>query len=268
MIKNDTFVLHNEGKVYLDLIAAPKPYRSGTILVLQDKSTQHQILEIGKDFIANASHELRTPITIIKGFAETLQEIRTITPELLDDIVEKIVRNCQRMESLVKNLLTLSDIERLPRARLQDCDIVGLLESCRQMVLAVHPGVEVRIKAPSDELIIRADPDLLELALMNLMENGVKYSSETAKIELVVRWRDRDIEIDVTDHGIGIPPEDLSHVFERFYTVDKARSRRMGGAGLGLSLVKTVIEKHGGSIAVKSVVGKGTTFTVRLPNRR
>ena len=267
-MRMDTYVLQNGGKTYLDLIAAPKPYEGGAILVLQDKSSQYQVLEIGKDFIANASHELRTPITIIKGFAETLQDIPEITPELLNDIVEKIVRNCHRMETLVKNLLTLSDIESLPHARVQECDIVALLENCRQMLLAVHGEAHVEVKSSAEEILIQADPDLLELALMNLIENGVKYSPKPAQITLTARSINGDVEIDVADQGMGIPSDDLPHVFERFFTVDKARSRSMGGAGLGLSLVKTIIEKHGGSISVASTLGKGTTFTVRLPKNR
>lgn len=267
MMRMDTYVLHNGGKKYLDLIAVPKSYEGGSLLVLQDKSSQYQVLEIGKDFIANASHELRTPITIIKGFAETLQDLPEIPPELLHDIVEKIVRNCHRMETLVKNLLTLSDIENLPFARVQECDISALLDNCRQMLLAVHEEAHVEVKAP-EELLIKADPDLLELAFMNLMENAVKYSPPPAKITLTARSTNGDVEIDVTDQGMGIPAEDVPHVFERFFTVDKARSRSMGGAGLGLSLVKTIIEKHGGSISVASTLGKGTTFTVRLPKQR
>ncbi|MBS0615299.1 MAG: PAS domain-containing protein [Verrucomicrobia bacterium] len=266
-MRMDTFVMQNGGKTYLDLIAVPKPYEGGAVLVIQDKSSQYQVVEMGKDFIANASHELRTPITIIKGFAETLQDLPEISPELLNDIVEKIVRNCHRMETLVKNLLTLSDIESLPFARVQECDVAALLDNCKQMLLAVHEEVQIGIQAP-DELLIQADPDLLELALMNLMENAVKYSPKPAKITLTARSTNGDAQIDIADQGMGIPPDDLPHIFERFFTVDKARSRSMGGAGLGLSLVKTIIEKHGGTITATSTLGKGTTFTIRLPRRR
>lgn len=267
-VLTDSVLLENEKRVYLDLIAAPKLHGKGAILVLQDKSSHYKVLEVGKDFVANASHELRTPITIIKGFAETLQDLPEMSPEMLSDITEKIVRNCQRMDTLIKNLLTLADIDNLPDSRFQSCDLVALVENCRDLLLSVHPTASVIIKKGSEIITIAADPDILELAIMNLLENAVKYSRAPAHISVSIQQLGEEVELVIQDKGIGIPPEDVEHVFDRFYTVNKAHSRRLGGAGLGLSIVKNIIEKHGGTISVASKLGEGTAFTLLLPTNR
>lgn len=267
-IISDSIALGEGQKVYLDLIAAPKPYQSGAIIVLQDKSSHYRVIEMGKDFVANASHELRTPITIIKGFAETLQDIPDISPDMLTDITEKIVRNCQRMDTLVKNLLTLSDIENVPETRFQACDIGSLVENCRHMLASVYPDANLEIIKEKEQMLAPVDPDLLELAIMNLLNNAAKYSKPPAHITVSISQTEDELKLSITDKGIGIPEEELDHIFDRFYTVDKAHSRRLGGAGLGLSIVKTIIEKHEGVIIVSSVLGEGTTFNIHLPRIR
>ena len=263
-ILTDSLSLGESRKLYLDLIAAPKSHGTGAIIVLQDKSSHYKVLEMGKDFVANASHELRTPITIIRGFAETLQDLPEISREMLSDIIEKIVRNCQRMDTLVKNLLTLADIENLPEKRFQECDILSLIENCRHYLLSIYPDAHVTIEG-GEFCLIKADPDLLELAILNLFDNAAKYSKPPAQISVTIAEMADEVRVDISDKGMGIPPPDLEHIFERFYTVDKAHSRRLGGAGLGLSIVKTIIEKHDGSISVSSTLGEGTTFTLFLP---
>lgn len=264
----DSISIGDTPKIYLDLIAVPKPFKSGTILILQDKSSQQKVVEIGKDFIANASHELRTPITIIKGFAETLQDLPSVSTPMLAEITEKIVRNCHRMDTLVKNLLILSDIEYVPDTRFHPCDLVALADNCRHLLLTLSPSTRVDIEKSHDQIMVDAEPDLLELALMNLLENGIKYSTPPAHLTMYLKQQGSEILIAIQDRGIGIPSADLPHIFERFYTVNKAHSRRLGGAGLGLSIVKTIIEKHEGTLSVASVVGQGTTFTFTLPQRR
>lgn len=255
-------------KVFLDLIVVPKPFKSGAIVVIQDKSSQRQVVEMGKEFIANASHELRTPITIIKGFAETLQDINDISPSMLAEIIEKIVRNCTRMDTLVKNLLTLADLENIPQSRFQPCDLVTLADNCLHLLQTLSPDIHIQIDKTKDHLMVDADPDLLELAIMNLLENGVKYSTPPAHLTIHLHETKKDVVIAIEDKGIGIPPEDVPHIFDRFYTVNKAHSRRLGGAGLGLSIVKTIVDKHEGVLSVVSELGKGTTFTVTLPKSR
>lgn len=262
---SDALSLGEGRKIHLNLIAAPKANKKGAIIVMQDDTDHYRILEMGKDFVANASHELRTPITIIRGFAETLQDIPEITPEMFQDIIEKILRNCQRMDNLVRNLLTLADIENLPLSNLRTCNLVDLIEDCHQRLSALHPEVGVEMVADKDEINLLLDPDLIELAISNLLENSVKYSTSPAKIRIEVHQEQDEIKIIIVDHGIGIPQGDLEHIFNRFYTVSKAHSRKLGGAGLGLSIVKTVIDKHGGSIAVDSQLGVGTRFTIIFP---
>ncbi len=267
-ILTDSITLGENKKVYLDLIAAPKIQRNGAILVLQDKSSHYRVLEMGKDFVANASHELRTPITIIKGFAETLQDMPELPREMVVDITEKIVRNCQRMDNLVKNLLTLADIENLPESRFQECDLGLLVENCRQVVLAVYETGQIDIEKTKKSVTVFADPDILELAIINLLDNACKYSTPPAHITVKINQAEEEASVCISDQGIGIPEQDLERIFDRFYTVNKARSRCLGGAGLGLSIVKTIIEKHDGTISVSSELGVGTTFTIFLPTNR
>lgn len=266
-VLTDSISMGEVKKVWLDLIAAPKAQRNGAIMVLQDKSSHYRVLEMGKDFVANASHELRTPITIIKGFAETLQDMPELPRDMMVDITEKIVRNCERMDTLVKNLLTLADLENLPSTRFQNCDLVALVEACRQVVVSVYESAHITIEKSHETITVQADPDILELAFINLMNNAAKYSNPPAQITVILMQEPDEVSIIISDRGIGIPPADLEHIFERFYTVDKARSRRLGGAGLGLSIVRTIIEKHHGTISVSSEVGEGTSFTIRLPIR-
>lgn len=269
VVLTDFVTFGDEKKTYIDLIAAPKARGNGAIIVLQDKSSHYKVLEMGKDFVANASHELKTPITIIKGFAETLHDLPEMSREMLVDITGKILRNCDRMETLVKNLLTLADLENIPEPRFKECDLVIIVENCRHILLSLNPETEIKIVKHEEELQLYADPDILELAILNLLNNSVKYSKPPAKITISMRsLDDEELELKISDQGIGIAKEDLEHIFERFYTVDKARSRRLGGAGLGLSIVKTIIVKHDGSITAESTLGQGTTFTIILPKKR
>lgn len=261
----ETLSIGDGRKSHLNLIAAPKANAKGAIIVLQDDSDHYRILEMGKDFVANASHELRTPITIIRGFAETLQDIPDITPEMLSDIVEKIVRNCQRMDNLVRNLLTLADIENLPLSNLRAYNIIELVDDCRQRLGVLHPEVILEVITDNHDLKLFGVPDLIELAISNLVENAVKYSKAPAKIRITLDQEDDEVKIMIADQGMGIPPSDLEHIFDRFYTVNKAHSRKLGGAGLGLSIVKTIIDKHDGAISVTSEIGVGTCFTIILP---
>jgi len=264
-IMTDSFSTNEGRKLYIDLIAFPRKNGSGFYLILQDKSSHHKVIEMGKDFVSNASHELRTPITIIRGFAETLQDLPEISTEMLCDITEKIVRNCQRMDNLVRNLLTLADIENIDGKHFQECNFSALVEDCAHLLLSLHPEAQVSLDKDSDSLSIPADRDLLELAVMNILENAIKYSPHPASISLAIFEKEEEVQLHIRDKGIGIPAGDLDQIFERFYTVDKAHSRRLGGAGLGLSIVKTIIEKHEGAIDVTSEIGQGSTFTIHLP---
>jgi len=267
-IATDSHSFGVERKTYIDLVAAPKAHGTGAIIVLQDKSSHYRVLEMGKDFVANASHELRTPITIIKGYAETLHDMPKLKPDQLLEITEKIGRNCVRMESLVTDLLTLADIENLPESRFHECDLIALLENCRHTLLSVYPKAQVDFEKKDEKIIVGADAGLLELALINLLDNAAKYAEGPAHITIKVDIKEEEeVVVQIQDQGRGIPPEDIEHIFQRFYRVDKTHSRKLGGTGLGLSIVKTIITKHDGTIEVTSELGKGTTFTITLPLR-
>jgi two-component system phosphate regulon sensor histidine kinase PhoR len=254
-------------RFYLDLVATPLAHQNGALVVLQDKTSDYKLVQLGKDFIANASHELRTPITVIRGFAETLQDLPKLSKEMLKEITEKIVRTCGRLDKLVRSLLTLADIENVSSDRFKSIDLCLIIESCKHLLITAHPNVHITFKSEKESIPIYADADLLELAILNILENGVKYSTGSAQIKIDVFRIHNEVFLSIEDAGIGIPEESLPHVFDRFYTVDKARSRKSGGAGLGLSIAKTIVEKHNGRITVTSSVGKGSIFTLILPYR-
>lgn len=265
----DNIQIKNPHKLYLDIVATPKKDNTGAILVLQDKSSHYKVLEMRKEFIANASHELKTPITIIHGFAEALNDNPNFPPETYKEVTGKIVRNCERMTTLIKDLLTLSDIDHIPPSRLVECNLSEILENCASTVKDVFNEAEINISKTDDfDFQITADVDLIEMALLNLLENAAKYSKSPAKITGTLSKLDNMVKLTVADQGIGISAQDLEHIFERFYTVDKAHSRKLGGSGLGLSIVETIIEKHFGKISVESELDKGTTFTIILPIQR
>ncbi|MDP1880933.1 MAG: ATP-binding protein [Parachlamydiaceae bacterium] len=262
----DTLEVKNESKkLYLDIVASPKKGKAGAILVLQDKTSHYKIFEMRRDFIANASHELKTPITVIRGFAEALHDNEDVTKEMRELMTGKIVKSCIRMTSLIKDLLTLADIENIPHSRLSYCDVVELVKRCGIMLLEAHPDANFKIEQKQDKIGLVVDADLLELAIMNLIENAAKYSKPPAQITVTLDEALEEVYIKIQDKGIGIPEVDQEHIFDRFYTVDKAHSQKMGGSGLGLSIVKTIIEKHFGTIHLESELGKGTTFIIRLP---
>jgi two-component system, OmpR family, phosphate regulon sensor histidine kinase PhoR len=251
---------------FLDLIAVPIKDKHGMVLVLQDKTTYHKMMQMKKDFIANASHELKTPITIIMGFAETLHDMPEIPKDKLKNITGKIVKNAERMNNVIQDLLILSDIENLPASRLGEVDMLELVMSCRETLLTVFSDAKVAVVNELDEEpFIVADQYLMELAVNNLLNNAAKYSDGPADITVTLAREGENFKLSVADKGIGIPESDIEFLFQRFYTVDKAHSRKMGGSGLGLSIVKTIIEKHFGEISLKSKVGVGSTFTLILP---
>lgn len=221
---------------------------------------QKKILEIGKDFVANASHELRTPITIIRGFAETLRDMEEVSDVMYESILEKIIRNSERMENLVKNLLLLADLDHSTPAKMWECELNSVIESSCHQILNIHPEIHIEHFHNKDKIPIWGNHDLLELAFTNLLKNAVKYSPAPAHITITIDAKTDKIYVDVEDRGIGIPANDLERVFDRFYTVDKTHSRKLGGAGLGLSIVKTIVDKHGGTVSATRNATVGTTL--------
>ena len=262
------FVLLDEAlKTCFDVVAIPKQDQ-GLLLIFQDKTADYKIMQMGKEFVSNSSHELRTPITIIRGFAETLQDFPRLTPQMIKTITEKIINTSQRLENIISNLLMLADLDNLGKLRLSTCDLKEILEKQKSELLLLHQEAEIELRLPSEKehVLVLADRGLLELAVRNLLENAVKYSNQKPVVQVLLEKIKNELYLSIKDQGIGIATEDLTHIFERFYTVDKARSRKSGGVGLGLSLVKNIIEKHRGKIEVTSMPNQGSTFTLRLPH--
>ncbi len=261
-------IKRNGERIYLNAIAAPTRDGTGAILVLHDTTEHYKLIEMRKDFIANASHELKTPITIIRGFAETLYDNPDLDKKITEEITRKIVKNCEKMTILIKDLLTITDIERIPETRLFDCDLVDLAERCIESIHDAHPDAKVKlVRVSNSDFHLLADPNLLDLAIMNLLTNAVNYSEPPAEVTISLKEEGGWIYLSVTDKGLGIPDKDLSNIFHRFYQVDKARSKKVGGSGLGLSIVEMIVTKHFGRVSVESQVDKGSTFTIALPSQ-
>lgn len=266
---NDTITIEKPRTTYhLNVIASSRGKEKGALLVLQDKSTHYRVLEMRKMFIANASHELKTPITIIQGYAETLRDHTEISLKTKNESLDRVVTTCERMTKIISDLLTLADVENLPQSRIETFDIVELLHASKKKAQELQPRAHIDCVAkPNTPLSMHGDKDLIESALSNLLVNAVKYCDTDPMITITLEKTQTDMLITVTDNGIGIPEEDIENIFQRFYTVDKAKSKKLGGSGLGLSIVKTIVEKHFGSISVQSKLGKGTTFTLTFPHR-
>ena len=264
----DSVCIETQGRRYIDLVSAYQEIDGGGVVVLQDKTSYYKIVDMGKDFIANASHELRTPITIIKGFAEFLQDAPELSISVVKEIMPKILHNSERMELLVQSLLTLSDIENMTELDIRHGNLLEILERAQEAVRTKYTGVAIEQAYTEAALWILADFDILELAIYNILDNAVKYSPAPATIFINAGSSDSKVYLSIKDYGKGIPEADLPYIFDRFYTVDKTHSRRLGGAGLGLSIVKNIVDKHRGKIEVRSIVGEGTTFTLSFPQEK
>ena len=229
-----------------------------------------QLLEtIRQDFVANVSHELKTPITSIKGFVETLREGAKDNPEDLDRFLGILDKQSQRLEAIVDDLLTLSRLESAPASELLHLysdDLHNLLASAREYCLARAEKKNIGITVDCEpEVNIVVDRSLLTQAIINLVDNAIKYSSPDTQVTLHGIDRGDHVRIDIVDEGPGIPAKHFPRLFERFYRVDKARSRNLGGTGLGLAIVKHIVVLHDGSVSVDSKTGKGSVFHIDIP---
>ena len=224
-----------------------------------------------RDFVANVSHELKTPVTTIMGFVETLLDGAKENPEDLDRFLAIISRQAERLAAIIDDLLTLSRLESAPLSEILDLKIQslkGILDSCFQICRARAEAkhILIRIDCP-DSLEVHADESLLTQALVNLTDNAIKYSPDNATVVLSGSATDAGIRIAVADNGPGIAEQYLSRLFERFYRVDKARSRKLGGTGLGLAIVKHIASVHQGQVDVEARIGRGSTFYILLPEQ-
>jgi two-component system phosphate regulon sensor histidine kinase PhoR len=240
----------------------------GAIAILHDVTPRERLERVKRDFIANVSHEFRTPLATIRGYAETLLEGGLDDRENRRKFVEIIHANAVRLNNIAADLLTLSELDAGQPEPAPGPVAVG--DAVSAALHAVEPTAALRglrlCSEPVPEIYILGFGIRLEQVLLNLLDNAVKFNHENGEVRVVVRTLpEGTVKIAVSDTGIGIPAEDLSRIFERFYRVDKARSRRVGGTGLGLSIVKHAVEQMQGDIAVESRLGQGTIFTITLP---
>jgi two-component system phosphate regulon sensor histidine kinase PhoR len=241
--------------------------REGMILVFHDLTRLKQLERTREDFVANVSHELRTPLSLIKGYVETLLDGARNDPAIAERFLKIIERNTQRLDLLIQDLLTISALESgRMKLNLQPVELRPLVE---KIFTDLKPPAENKntglVNALSD-LTATTDVNRLEQVLANLVDNAIKYGRAEGTVTVGgKKLDDGRLEIFVQDDGPGIPAEALDRVFERFYRVDKARSRDQGGTGLGLSIVKHIVQAHGGEVWAKSELGKGATFFFTLP---
>ena len=239
----------------------------GVIVLIQDITKQVKLDDMRKEFVANVSHELKTPITTIKGYSEALAE-NELEPNMEEKFLNVISTEAQRMARLVSDLLQLSkfDINKMDNKKVE-FDLGDLVKKTveKMIIEAEKRGHNMECHITSNVPLIYADKDGIEQVVLNIISNSIKYTPDYGDIKIYVGFVYNDAYIKVIDNGIGIPKEDLERVFERFYRVDKARSREQGGTGLGLSIAKEIIERNGGSIDIISDTNQGTEVIIRLP---
>lgn len=250
---------------------APLPSRAGAIVVMRDVTEVRRLDAVRRDFVANASHELRTPLTAIRGFAETLRDGAIEEPRIAKRFVGNIVENAIRLQRLVDDLLELSRSES-PEARFELEPIDPLAISSKVLSSlegkASDKGVQLGIEGAADAEVVRGDARALDQVLLNLVDNGIKYTASGGRVIVRFRSTPEHVAIEVADSGPGIAASHLPRIFERFYRVDAGRSRDQGGTGLGLAIVKHLVTRMGGEVAVESRLGHGTTFRVQLARAR
>jgi two-component system phosphate regulon sensor histidine kinase PhoR len=244
---------------------------TGALVLFHDITELKKMDQVRRDFVANVSHELRTPLSILRGYIETLLDSPETSREELSRILRVMERHSKRLDLLAEDLLTLAQLESAnPHLQLGEIDLSSFFRDVIhdwEKKLA-SKQLNIIVDVSPDFSTIRADPTRLQEALYNLLDNAVKYSRKRGEIRLSARQRDDEIELTVSDDGIGIAKEDLPRIFERFYRADKARSPdNVRGTGLGLAIVKHIAQLHGGRVEADSELSKGTTIRVLIPMR-
>jgi two-component system sensor histidine kinase SenX3 len=239
--------------------------RAGAMAIIDDVTDRRRLEAVRRDFVANISHELKTPIGAIALLAETV--LAEDDPPVRDRLAERMLIEADRVGRTIEDLLTLSQIESEEGPEREEIPAHLVMAEAAERIrpAAEHRGITIRVVEPSHRLSILGDRRQLVSALYNLLDNAVKYSDDGSVVDVRALTNGRTIDLEVEDHGIGIPSADLERIFERFYRVDQARSRQTGGTGLGLAIVRHVATNHEGEIRVDSRAGEGSTFTLRLP---
>jgi two-component system phosphate regulon sensor histidine kinase PhoR len=269
--RDEEIEIHSDDRwfqVHGTLLYDEKGEKFGGLVVLSDITRLKKLETIRRDFVANVSHELRTPITAVKGFIETLQDENYDSPEDAKKFLDIIARQTDRLNAIVTDLLELSRIEQEAETGGIELEIGNVktvlqraMEDCR--VRAQEKEIEVVLDC-RDDLVAPINAPLLEQSVTNLLDNAVNHSPDGAVIRLSARETEAEFVIEVSDRGCGIEPQHIPRLFERFYRVDKNRSRELGGTGLGLAIVKHIALAHRGTVSVESVPGAGSTFRIHL----
>jgi len=255
-------------QVQSSLVQYPDSGGEGVIVVFHDVTDLKRLERVRQDFVANVSHELRTPLAAIKGYVEALRDGGLRNAAQAEQFLQVIQRHSERMDKIVSDLLLLSEMESPDRVlQKESLNLPEIIQAAVEAVRPLAEGKRQKIQVGPMEKIppLRADIQKIHQVLINLLNNAISYTPEGGSITLEARPLSEGVEISVIDNGIGIPPDDLPRIFERFYRVDRGRSRELGGTGLGLSIVKHIVEAHGGQVRVESKPGKGSRFTFFLP---
>jgi two-component system phosphate regulon sensor histidine kinase PhoR len=250
-------------------LSGSQGYAFGVLLVLRDVTRLRRLENVRKDFAMNVSHELRTPLTSIKGYVETILEKALNNPEESKRFLSIIAKQTDRVIAIVDDLMSLARLEKdterggIALSAVKICDVLSqAVNSCRSLAEAGH--IELKVSC-NEDLQSRINTRLLEQAIVNLLDNAVKYSGKNSIVEVTAVKEQDVVRISVRDYGCGIAGKHLKRIFERFYRVDKARSSELGGTGLGLAIVKHIAQAHGGRADVQSEEGKGSVFSIIIP---
>lgn len=239
--------------------------RLGVLMILEDMTQIKKLENVRRDFVSNVTHELKTPLTSIRGFIETLKSGALEDRETARRFLDIIDIEAERLYSLIQDILILSEIEQKKDGQAVACNVDSCIRSVLELLEGnLNPGVSISYEPAPYRKPYSCNPDRMKQLLINLLDNAIKYT-EQGSIEIRCREQASMLVISIKDSGIGMEKEDLSRIFERFYRVDKSRSREKGGTGLGLSIVKHIVELYHGTIHVESKVGKGTLFEIQLP---
>jgi two-component system phosphate regulon sensor histidine kinase PhoR len=265
LFKNDERILRVKSSPLIDA----NQEKIGTLIMFRDVTQLRRLENMRSDFVANVSHEIRTPLTAIKGFVETLRYGKVKKTKEIQHFLGIIQKHVDRLNSIIDDLLTLSRIEHGDQEKpilLQEYKISDVFQSAAQICRSKADKKKINLDLMDNQGIIAyCDPHLLEQAVINLIDNAIKYSNNEGAIKIKSDQIGSEIIVEVQDQGMGIAQNHLPRLFERFYRVDKARSRNLGGTGLGLAIVKHIAQVHGGYVTVDSILGRGSTFSIHLP---